>query len=67
MSQNGQRYFKNRKIGLGILKDSFLHIQKQPPEVFSKKGVLKTSQISYEHTCVSLFLIKVQTWELQFY
>ena len=36
--------------------------QKQPPEVFCKKGVVKISQNSQENTCARVsFLIELQT------
>ena len=37
--------------------------QKQPPEEFYKKGVLKILQYSQENTCVGVsFLIKLQAF-----
>ena len=42
------------KVGLNIA-------QKQPPEVFNKKGVLKNcSKFTGKHLCQSLSLIKLQ-------
>ena len=35
-------------------------VQKQPPEVFMKKGVLKNLSNSQEGNCASLFLTKFQ-------
>ena len=62
--------FFNRKVigktwGKWYLSFSFFFCQKQPPEVFYKKLVLKILQYSQENTCVgkhlcwSLFLIKL--------
>ena len=37
------------------------YVQKQPPEVFFKKGVLKNfANLTGKHLCWSLFLIKLQ-------
>ena len=43
--------------------------QKQPPDVFYKKGVfLEISQTSQENTCAKVsFLITLQAWGLQLY
>ena len=41
--------------------------QKQPPEVFFKKSVLKNFSIfTGKHLCCSLFLIKMQAWSRNF-
>ena len=43
-------------------------INKQPPEVFSKKGVLRNFvKLTGKHPCESPFLIKLQTSALQLY
>ena len=40
--------------------DRVLNVQKQPPEVFCEKGVLKNfAKLTGEHLCWSLFLNKV--------
>ena len=40
------------------------YVQKQPPEVFFKKGVLKNfANLTEKHLCWSLFLIKMEAWE----
>ena len=40
------------------------YVQKQRPEVFFKKGVLKNfASLTEKHLCWSLFLIKLQAWE----
>ena len=37
------------------------YVQKQPPEVFFKKGVLKNfANLTGKHLCWSLFLIKME-------
>ena len=37
------------------------YVQKQPPEVFFKKGVLKNfANLTEKHLCWSLFLIKME-------
>ena len=39
------------------------YVQKQPPEVFFKKGVLKNfANLTEKHLCWSLFLIKMEAW-----
>ena len=44
------------------------YLQKQPPEMFYKKGVLEISQNSQENTCVrASFLIKLQASGLRLY
>ena len=41
------------------------YVQKQPPEVFFKKGFLKKfANFTRKSLCWSLFLIKLQTWGL---
>ena len=43
-------------------------LQKQPLELFYKKGVLKNSQNAQENTCARVsFLIKLKSWDLQLY
>ena len=40
------------------------YVQKQPPEVFFKKVVLKNfANLTEKHLCWSLFLIKMEAWE----
>ena len=40
------------------------YVQKQPPEVFFKKDVLKNfANLTEKHLCWSLFLIKMEAWE----
>ena len=42
------------------------YVQKQPPEVFLKKGVLKQfANLTGKHLCWSLILIKLQALRLQ--
>ena len=44
------------------------HPQKQPPEVFCKKGVLKNStNFTGKHLCWGLFLIKLQALGLKLF
>ena len=51
-----------------ILRGSDKGIQKQPPEVFYKKGVLKNfTKFTGKHLYQSLFLIKLQASDLQLY
>ena len=39
------------------------YVQKQPPEVFFKKDVLKNfANLTEKHLCWSLFLIKMEAW-----
>ena len=43
------------------------HVQKQPLEVFFKKGVLEDfADLTGKHLCWSLFLIKLQGWGFNF-
>ena len=62
---------KNRKLMANeyINKFDFVNIkQKQPPEVFCEKGVLRNfAKFTGKHLCQSLLLIKVQVSGLQFY
>ena len=37
--------------------------QKQLPEVFCKKDVLETWEISHENICVGVFFNKITTWK----
>ena len=39
------------------------YVQKQPPEMFFKKGALKNfANMTGKHLCWSLFLIKMEAW-----
>ena len=39
------------------------YVQKQPPEVFFKKGVLKSfANLTEKHLCWSHFLVKMEAW-----
>ena len=50
-------------INKGYFKSDYNPFQKQPPEVFYKKAVLKSSAIfSGKHLCWSLFLIKLKVF-----
>ena len=42
-------------------------MEKQPPEVFYKKGVLNIFELTGKHLRQSLFLIQLQVWGLQLY
>ena len=43
-------------------------VQKQPPDVLRKKGVLRNvAKFTRKHLCQSLLLIKLQAWSLQLY
>ena len=54
---------KDKSISLTIFMSSAVHLQKQPPELFCKKSVLKNfANFVGKHLCWSLFLRKLHTF-----